>query len=167
MEPESRKLVGESSTRPTRTRPRSNRTKLVEESPITPRSSKKKNTRKRKATREKFYSLADPGILDQKEEKGRVYYLCNWADDPETGESFPPSWVRDGFSYTNKQMNLPYIGTLRRRYPRRDIKLAEQEVGRKETGTGATGERRPQRTAWDRRLYSRVHPGERRPQQAA
>jgi hypothetical protein len=63
---------------------------------------KKKNPRKRKADPGRFYSLGDPGILDQKEEKGKVYYLCNWADDPETGESFPPSWVRGSFCYGNK-----------------------------------------------------------------
>ena len=99
MEPESRKLVGESSTR--RIRPRSNKPKSLAESPIAPRRAKKKTQHKKKADSAKFYSLGDPGILDQKEEKGKVYYLCNWADDPKTGESFPPSWVCDSLCGAN------------------------------------------------------------------
>jgi len=61
-----------------------------------PSSVPKKKPRRRKETEsEKVFSLQDPGILDQKEENGKVYYLLNWADDPDTGEQFKPSWVSD------------------------------------------------------------------------
>lgn len=84
---QSRKRVGE--TR------KSNKRKTRTESPAPPRCAKKKTSRKRKADSEITYSLGDPGILDEKEEQGKVFYLCNWADDPVTGDSYPPSWVGD------------------------------------------------------------------------
>ena len=99
MEQESRKRVGETSTR----RNRPNKRKSFAESPAPGRGSKKKTRSKKDPEPEKYYSLADPGILDQKEENGKVYYLCNWADDPETGEKYLPSWVRDGFCHDKER----------------------------------------------------------------
>jgi hypothetical protein len=62
-------------------------------------ATKKKPRRKRDEDADQQFSLADPGILAQKEENGKVYYLCNWADiDPDTGEQYKPTWVRDNFS---------------------------------------------------------------------
>ncbi|KAL1839307.1 hypothetical protein VTK73DRAFT_4072 [Phialemonium thermophilum] len=38
-----------------------------------------------------FYAVRD--ILDEKHEKGRLYYLIDWEDDPKTGERYEPTWV--------------------------------------------------------------------------
>ena len=97
MDPESRKRVGESSSTQ-RSVPKSrNRRSLAASSSPAPRrgAPKKKPRRRKEAESEKQFSLQDPGILDQKEENGKVYYLLNWADDPDTGEHFEPSWVSD------------------------------------------------------------------------
>ncbi|KAE9364621.1 hypothetical protein N431DRAFT_388862 [Stipitochalara longipes BDJ] len=94
MDPESRKRVGESSSTQ-RSVPKSrNRRSLAASSSPAPRrgAPKKKPRRRKEAESEKQFSLQDPGILDQKEENGKVYYLLNWADDPDTGEHFEPSW---------------------------------------------------------------------------
>jgi hypothetical protein len=93
MDAESRKRVGGSST--TDSVPKSRKRKsLASPSPATRRSAPKKKPRRRKAEGvEKQFALKDPGILDEKEENGKVYYLLAWADDPDTGEAYDPTWV--------------------------------------------------------------------------
>jgi hypothetical protein len=101
MDPDSRKRVGESlSTQRSVPKSRNRKSRAASSSPA-PRHSapKKKSHRRKDEGPKKVYSLADPGILDQKEEKGKVYYLVNWADDPETGRKFDPTWVGHNFSY--------------------------------------------------------------------
>jgi len=41
---------------------------------------------------EKFYAVKN--IIDEKIQRGRLYYKIDWADNSETGESFDPTWVR-------------------------------------------------------------------------
>jgi hypothetical protein len=105
MDPESRKRVGKSpSTQPNVPKSRNRKSLAASSSPAPRRGAPKKKSRRRKdEDSEKVYSLADPGILDQKEEKGKVYYLVNWADDPETGEKYDPTWVGDNFSHGVKR----------------------------------------------------------------
>lgn len=95
MDPASRKRVGESSSIQSSVPKSKNRkSRAASSSPAPRRGAPKKKSRRRKDEgSEKVYSLADPGILDQKEENGKVYYLVNWADDPETGEKYDPTWV--------------------------------------------------------------------------
>lgn len=47
---------------------------------------------KQKKVDEQFYAVR--AILDEKHEKGKVWYKIDWAPDPNTGEEFDPSWVR-------------------------------------------------------------------------
>jgi hypothetical protein len=35
------------------------------------------------------------GILAEKKVKGRLQYKVDWEDHPETGEAYPPTWVRN------------------------------------------------------------------------
>jgi hypothetical protein len=97
MDPAGRKRVGESSSTQGSVPKSKNRRSLTASSPAAPRrgAHKKNSRRKKDEESEKVYSLADPGILEQKEENGKVYYLVNWADDPETGEKYDPTWVGD------------------------------------------------------------------------
>ena len=101
MDPDSRKRVGESaSTQRSVPKSRNRKSREASSSPAPRRGAPKKKSRRRKDEGPgEVYSLADPGILDQKEEKGKVYYLLNWADDPETGKKFEPTWVGHNFSY--------------------------------------------------------------------
>jgi hypothetical protein len=93
MDAESQKRVGESSS--TDNVPKSRKRKsLASPSPAPRRGAPKKKPRRRKSEKvEKQFALKDPGILDEKEEKGKVYYLVAWADDPGTGEVYAPTWV--------------------------------------------------------------------------
>jgi hypothetical protein len=101
MDPDSRKRVGESSsTQRSVPKSRNRKSRAASSSPAPRRGVPKKKSRRRKEEgNEKVYALADPGILDQKEEGGTVHYLLNWADDPETGRKFEPTWVGHNFSY--------------------------------------------------------------------
>lgn len=40
---------------------------------------------------DKLYSIRD--IIDEKVERGNLYYRIDWADDSETGEKYSPTWV--------------------------------------------------------------------------
>jgi hypothetical protein len=55
------------------------------------RSAAAAQQKKRKAKSEVLYEVRD--IIDEKVEKGKVFYLVDWADDPVTGEKFDPTWV--------------------------------------------------------------------------
>ncbi len=39
-----------------------------------------------------WFAIKD--IIDERVERRRRYYLVDWANHPETGESYAPSWVR-------------------------------------------------------------------------
>jgi hypothetical protein len=118
MDPESRKRVGESSSQ--RSLPKSRKRKSLPASPSpAPRRGppKKKPRRRKEDESEKQFSLKDPGILNQKEENGKVYYLVNWGDDPDSGEVYDPTWV-GGFFYCDIELQLMRlcIGALQFRY---------------------------------------------------
>jgi hypothetical protein len=94
MDPESRKRVGKLSSQRSEPTSRKRKSLAASSSPAPRRGApKKKPRRRREEEGEKQYSLKDPGILDQKEENGKVYYLVNWADDPDTGDVYTPTWV--------------------------------------------------------------------------
>ena len=85
MDADNQKRVGEKSS--SRILPKSR--SLASSSPAPRRAPTKKKPRRRKeAESEKVFSLQDPGILDQKEENGKIYYLLNWASDPDTKEQY-------------------------------------------------------------------------------
>ncbi|KAL2118930.1 hypothetical protein VTJ04DRAFT_5889 [Mycothermus thermophilus] len=80
--------------------PRRRRPSSMTEGPAssnTPRNSKRRRRsaaaaqqKRRKAKSEVLYEVRD--IIDEKVEKGKVFYLVDWADDPVTGEKFDPTW---------------------------------------------------------------------------
>ena len=123
MDSESSKRVGKSSSSSLRSVPKSSSSR---------RDPTKKKPRPRKETEsEKVFSLQDPGILDQREEKGKVYYLLNWADDPETGEQYKVGVLSPSFCSSTKRVAnslVAHLGTLRQRSSRRRRRLAEQEI---------------------------------------
>jgi len=59
----------------------------------TPKISSKKA--KRKKITEVVYATKDQAILEEKREGGVIRYLVNWANNPDTGEVYEPSWVCD------------------------------------------------------------------------
>ena len=61
-----------------------------------PTSTSGKRRAKRKVE-ELVYATKDQAILEEKKEGGVVKYLVNWADHPETGEIYEPSWVGGHF----------------------------------------------------------------------
>jgi hypothetical protein len=81
--------VGESSRR---TRPKQSRKSLAESPPSQlPKSSQKKRKRKRETLSGKYYSVRQ--ILDEKTIRDEISYLIDWEDNPDTGESYTPTWV--------------------------------------------------------------------------
>lgn len=52
---------------------------------------KKQKKKKEEELEEDFYTLK--GILEEKEENGRILYLIDWDDNPYTGEVYDNSWV--------------------------------------------------------------------------
>jgi hypothetical protein len=130
MDPESRKRVGESSSQRSLPKSRKRKSLPASPSPAPWRGAPKKKPRRRKEDEsEKQFSLKDPGILDQKEENGKVYYLVNWADDPDTGKVYDPTWV-GGVFYNDIELQLMClcIGALQFRYAGRGRSLATQEI---------------------------------------
>jgi hypothetical protein len=81
----------ETSERPRRTSPRQQNRNAFAASPLPPRSSQKRRKRKAKASAE-YYSVRD--ILEEKTVHEEVFYLIDWEDNPDTGESYTPTWVR-------------------------------------------------------------------------
>lgn len=62
-----------------------------------PRGRPKKSTKAKKPKKESsetYYTVRR--IVDEKIENGRLFYYIDWANDPNTGESFDPTWVRSG-----------------------------------------------------------------------
>jgi hypothetical protein len=73
-----------------RTRSRQLNRKSFAESPLPPRGPQKKRKR-RKETSAEYYSVKD--ILEEKTVHEEIFYLIDWEDNPETGESYTPTWV--------------------------------------------------------------------------
>jgi hypothetical protein len=63
-------------------------------SPPRSRHNPKKRKLKSKPT-ERYYSVRD--ILDEQKRGEETYYLIDWDDDQDTGESYTPTWVRTFF----------------------------------------------------------------------
>jgi hypothetical protein len=76
-------------SRPPRQQPRNY---LADSSALLLRISQKKKKRRRESTDSEYYLVKQ--ILDQKIEEGVIQYQIDWEDNPETGETYPPSWVR-------------------------------------------------------------------------
>jgi hypothetical protein len=67
------------------------------ESPTTlslPRISQEHQKQGLFSSQEKLWLIKD--IIDEKVERGRLWYKVDWEDDIQTGESFAPTWVRSG-----------------------------------------------------------------------
>lgn len=64
--------------------------KNLAESPVRSSKSSKKRSKK-KDTTPPLYDIS--GILDERKSGKITEYLIDWRDNPETGESYEPTWV--------------------------------------------------------------------------
>lgn len=55
------------------------------------KSSSRRKSKQKPKVEDELYAIKD--IIDEKYERGRVWYRIDWEDDPNTGEQFDPSWV--------------------------------------------------------------------------
>ena len=84
--------VGEPSSSRRRRRLKQSRKSLAESPPSLPRTPQKKRKRRRDTSSAEFYSVKQ--ILAEKIGRGQeISYLIDWDDNPETGESYTPTWV--------------------------------------------------------------------------
>ena len=63
-----------------------------------PRGRPRKSTKAKKPKKESsetYYQIRR--IAGEKTENGRLFYYIDWANDPNTGESFEPTWVCCGY----------------------------------------------------------------------
>lgn len=69
---------------------------LADSSSLAPRNSQKKKRKKRerKDSTEEEYYLVKEIVSEKRDEKGRVLYLIDWEDNPETEEVYDQTWVR-------------------------------------------------------------------------
>lgn len=61
---------------------------------VMPKGRPKKSTKAKKPKKESsdtYYSVRR--IAAERIEKGQLFYLIDWANNPETGESYDPTWV--------------------------------------------------------------------------
>jgi len=86
MDRASSERVGEQSRRRRRLAPKGS----FAESPPSPARSRTP-AKEKKQIKGEFYTIK--AILQEKEEQGQVSYLIDWADHPQTGETYDPSWV--------------------------------------------------------------------------
>ena len=89
----------DSQTRDEGQRPKPRRAKTIPRSysesssnPPTPPKVKKEKAPAKEAE-EKLYATKYQAILAERKVRGQVQFLVNWADDPETGEVYAPTWV--------------------------------------------------------------------------
>lgn len=64
--------------------------KNLAESPVRSSKSSKKRSKKKDST-PPLYDIN--GILDERKSGKITEYLIDWRDNPETGESYEPTWV--------------------------------------------------------------------------
>jgi hypothetical protein len=80
----------EPSTRRTRARQKS-RASLAE-LPVSPKTPHKKRKRRKETSSAEYYLVKS--IIDEKQVgDDEIEYLIDWEDNPETGESYTPTWV--------------------------------------------------------------------------
>ncbi|KAH8888871.1 hypothetical protein GQ53DRAFT_235893 [Thozetella sp. PMI_491] len=58
--------------------------------PTTRRPKRQANKRRSKPAAKKLYAIR--GILQEERRAGKLFYQIDWEDDPETGESYDPTW---------------------------------------------------------------------------
>lgn len=55
------------------------------------KSSGRKSRQKPRADDNPYYAIKD--IIDEKLENDRLWYRVDWEDDPDTHQTFDPTWV--------------------------------------------------------------------------
>ncbi|KAE8441525.1 hypothetical protein EG329_004871 [Mollisiaceae sp. DMI_Dod_QoI] len=96
MEPAPRRRVREFGTS---RKPKPARSKSPRESPTPPPRNKGQRRRKQEAGKgQRLWKLGTPAILREEQRANGLYYLLNWANDAETGETYEPSWEPESFA---------------------------------------------------------------------
>jgi hypothetical protein len=86
------KRAGEPSRGHHPTSPKQNRRSLKESSTTeSPQRIHKKRKRRKGTSFSEYFPIRV--VLDEKIENGETSYLIDWEDNPETGESYTPTWV--------------------------------------------------------------------------
>lgn len=123
----------ETAPRSRRSQPRRTKTlnKSYSESPSKPERPKikkeKTSAKKNKEPEGKLYATKDQAILSEKRgTNGEIVYLVNWADDPVTGQTYAPGWVRSSSYHRHRDT---YTNTVTRS-PKKTLTRLESYSGR-------------------------------------
>ncbi len=66
--------------------------------------------RRRQEVDEPEQYFAAKSILDEKLEGGKLRFLVDWEDNPTTGETYDPTWVRDSTKVEDSSLTVFAIG---------------------------------------------------------